>query len=54
VDGEDVKNGWVLTSPLGEFENGDFCITELKWRFVYKVDAISFLKSEQFEHFTLR
>ena len=54
VDGGDVKNGWASMCPLGEFENGDFCITELKRRFVYKVGAITFLKSEQFEHFTLR
>jgi len=29
VDGGDVKNGWASIYPLGEFENGDFCITEL-------------------------
>jgi hypothetical protein len=54
VDGGDVKNGWASMCPLGEFEDGDFCITELKRRFVYKVGSISFLKSEQYEHFTLR
>ena len=54
VDGGDVKNGWASMCPLGGFENGDFCITELERRFVYKVGAITFRKSQQFEHFTLR
>ena len=48
-----MKNGWASMCPLGEFEDGDFCITELRRRFVYKVGSISFLKSEQYEHFTL-
>jgi len=54
VDGGDVKNGWASMCPLGEFRNGDFCITEMKRRFVYNVGAISFLKSQQFEYFTLK
>ncbi|PUU82643.1 hypothetical protein B9Z19DRAFT_1120408 [Tuber borchii] len=36
VDGGDVKNDWASICPLGEFENGDFCIIQLKRRFVYK------------------
>ncbi|PUU80002.1 hypothetical protein B9Z19DRAFT_1063801 [Tuber borchii] len=54
LDGADMKNGWASMCPLGEFEDGDFCITELKRRFVYKVGSISFLKSKQYEHFTLK
>ncbi|PUU81056.1 hypothetical protein B9Z19DRAFT_1063006 [Tuber borchii] len=54
VDSGDVKNSWASMCPLSEFEDGDFCITELKCRFVYKVGSISFLKSEQYEHFTLK
>lgn len=54
VDGGDVKKGWASMCPLGEFEDSDFCITELKRRFVYKIGSISCLKSEQYEHFTLR
>jgi len=54
VDSEDVKNSWISMCPLGKFEDRDFCITELKCRFVHKVGSISFLKSEQYEQFTLR
>lgn len=54
VDGGDVTNDWASMCLLGKFEDGDFCITELKCRFVYKVDSISPLKSEQYEHFTVR
>ena len=54
VDDGDVKNGWASMCPLGEFRNGHFCITEMKRRFVYNVGAISFLKSQQFEYFTLK
>ncbi|PUU82448.1 hypothetical protein B9Z19DRAFT_1061825 [Tuber borchii] len=54
VDGGDVKNGQASMGLLGEFEDGDFCITELKRRFVYKIGSISFLKSEQYEYFTLK
>ena len=54
VDDGDVKNGWVFICLLGECENGDFCITELKRRFVHRVGSIGCLKSEHYEHFTLR
>ncbi|PUU80489.1 hypothetical protein B9Z19DRAFT_1123453 [Tuber borchii] len=43
VDGGDVKNSWASMCPLSKFEDGDFCITELKRRFVYKVGSISLL-----------
>lgn len=42
MDSEDVKNGLASIFPFEEFENVDFCITELKHWFVYKVDSIAF------------
>jgi hypothetical protein len=52
-DGGDWENGWASMAPFGEFKDGDFCITELQRRFVYKPGDISFLKARRFEHFTL-
>lgn len=47
VDCRDVKNGGESICLLDEFEDVDFCITELKRRWVYRVGSISILKSEQ-------
>ncbi|RPA99492.1 hypothetical protein L873DRAFT_912236 [Choiromyces venosus 120613-1] len=46
INGESVKGSWTLTYLLGESKDSDFCISELKHRFAYKVVSISFLKRE--------
>jgi hypothetical protein len=53
-DSGDVKGGWASMGIFGEFRDGDFCITELKRRFAYKVGSLSFLQAERFEHFTMK
>ncbi|KAG0127040.1 hypothetical protein HOY82DRAFT_614096 [Tuber indicum] len=52
-DSKDIKRGWAVIGIQGEFKDGDFCITELKRRYVYGVGRTRFLRAERFKTFTM-
>lgn len=53
-DGGDLKDGWALMAPLGEYKPGDLCITELQRRFYYQPGSIGAIRGCKLEHYTLK
>ncbi|KAI5847275.1 hypothetical protein DFP73DRAFT_593120 [Morchella snyderi] len=48
----DLKDGWAVMAPMGEFTGADFCIREMNRSFVCRPGGIGFIRGTKLEHFT--
>ncbi|KAH0611014.1 uncharacterized protein H6S33_011441 [Morchella sextelata] len=51
-DGGDIKVGWAVMVPMGDFRGGDLCIKEMNRRFVYKPGGVCLIRHGRLDFFT--